>query len=82
MCFGFAVSGAVWVTYRHDNNPVRDVVFNALYSIVRAVFLVFDFLKVSRVLMMYSVAFLSGIMIIEKLCIVKLAVIPVFFICL
>ena len=58
------------------------MIFNALHGMVRAVLLIFDFFKVSRVLTTYSVAFLSRIVIIEKLCIIKLTVIPVFFICL
>ena len=60
----------------------RDVVFDSLHSMVRAVLLDFDFSKVSRVLTTYSVTFLIRIVIIEKLCIIKLTVIPVFFICL
>ena len=53
------------------------MIFNALLGMARAVLLIFDFFKVSRVLTMYSVTLLSRIMIVKKLCIVKLTIIPV-----
>ena len=84
--FGFAVSGTVLFMYWCDNNLVQECGIQlivqygkSLHSMVRAVFLVFYFFKVSRVLTQST--FLSGIMIIEKLCIIQLAFVPIFFVC-
>ena len=79
--FGFAVSGTVLVVCCCDNNLPQEYDIQHLAQYDKG-YMIFNVFKVSRVLTTYSVTFLSRIMIIEKLCIVKLTVIPVFFICL
>ena len=81
--FGFAVSGTALVVHCCDNNLALEYGIQPLVlSGKRAVLLILNFLKVSRVLTMYSVTFLSGVMIVEKLHVIKLTIIPVFFISL
>ena len=60
----------------------RNHILDTLRCMIRAVLLLFYCFKVSRVLTTYSVTFISRVMIVEELCIVKLTFISVFLICL
>ena len=80
--FGFDVYGGVFVMYQRGNSLVLESGIQALVWYSRGYILGLLLFKVSRVLTMYSVTFLSGVVAIKKLRIIKLAVIPVFFISL
>ena len=82
ICFGFAVSGTALVVYWCDNNLVQGCGIQLIVQYGKGYILGLLLFQSKQSIHNVFCHFPQWNMIIEKLCIIKVTFIPIFFICL